>query len=195
MKISTLQEKKLDELRALAREMDLSGYSKLRKQDLIYRILEAQAEGVPAPDLDNGATDASETEAPDAKDEEPDAPDEKASSDRSDSDRSASDRSSSFCIGSFCIGSFCIGSFCIAHHPGRSDRSAAGHPVARLDGRARHPDGRLVRRVGPPAGRRRLLLRVRVDAGRGARGAKSGFTATAPTTWLPTTPTGLNCGA
>jgi transcription termination factor Rho len=45
MKISTLQDKKLDELRAIARELDLSGYSKLRKQDLIYRILEAQAEG------------------------------------------------------------------------------------------------------------------------------------------------------
>lgn len=45
MKISTLQDKKLDELRAIARELNLSGYSKLRKQDLIYRILEAQAEG------------------------------------------------------------------------------------------------------------------------------------------------------
>jgi len=45
MKISTLQEKKLDELREIARELDLSGYSDLRKQDLIYRILEAQAEG------------------------------------------------------------------------------------------------------------------------------------------------------
>jgi len=45
MKISTLQEKKLEELREIARELDLSGYSDLRKQDLIYRILEAQAEG------------------------------------------------------------------------------------------------------------------------------------------------------
>jgi transcription termination factor Rho len=45
MKISTLQEKKLDELRDIARELDLTGFSKLRKQDLIYRILEAQAEG------------------------------------------------------------------------------------------------------------------------------------------------------
>ena len=45
MKISTLQEKKLDELREIACELDLSGYSDLRKQDLIYRILEAQAEG------------------------------------------------------------------------------------------------------------------------------------------------------
>ncbi|PEN13030.1 transcription termination factor Rho [Longibacter salinarum] len=44
MKISTLQEKKLDELRDIARGLDLRGYSKLRKQDLIYRILEAQAE-------------------------------------------------------------------------------------------------------------------------------------------------------
>ncbi|MFO8098879.1 MAG: transcription termination factor Rho [Salinibacter sp.] len=45
MKISTLQDKKLDELRDIARELDLSNYSKLRKQDLIYQILEAQAEG------------------------------------------------------------------------------------------------------------------------------------------------------
>jgi transcription termination factor Rho len=45
MKISTLQDKKLDELREIARELDLPGYSDLRKQDLIYRILEAQAEG------------------------------------------------------------------------------------------------------------------------------------------------------
>jgi transcription termination factor Rho len=44
MKISTLQDKKIDELRILARDLDLSGYSNLRKQDLIYRILEAQAE-------------------------------------------------------------------------------------------------------------------------------------------------------
>jgi transcription termination factor Rho len=45
MKISTLQDKKLDELREIARELDLPNYSKLRKQDLIYRILEVQAEG------------------------------------------------------------------------------------------------------------------------------------------------------
>lgn len=91
MKISTLQEKKLDELRAMAREMDLSGYSKLRKQDLIYRILEAQAEGVPAPDVDNGdAAQASEAET-----EVDDSPSEEDSSDRSASDRSASSRSSS----------------------------------------------------------------------------------------------------
>ncbi len=48
MKISTLQEKKLDELRDIARELDLRGFSNLRKQDLIYRILEAQAEGAAA---------------------------------------------------------------------------------------------------------------------------------------------------
>jgi len=50
MKISTLQEKKLDELRAIARDLDLSGYSELRKQDLIYQILEAQAEGAASDD-------------------------------------------------------------------------------------------------------------------------------------------------
>ena len=52
MKISTLQEKKLDELRDIARELDLPNYSKLRKQDLIYRILEAQAEGTAAGDAE-----------------------------------------------------------------------------------------------------------------------------------------------
>ncbi len=44
MKISDLQEKKLAELREIARSMNLSGYSQMRKQDLIYSILEAQAE-------------------------------------------------------------------------------------------------------------------------------------------------------
>ena len=63
MKISTLQDKKLGELRDIARDLDLSGYSKLRKQDLIYRILEAQAEGA--------ATDrreSAETAAPASQD-------------------------------------------------------------------------------------------------------------------------------
>ncbi|MFB6229644.1 MAG: transcription termination factor Rho [Salinibacter sp.] len=62
MKISTLQDKKLDELRAIARELDLSDYSKLRKQDLIYRILEAQAEGAATGDE---AEDAPVTEGDD----------------------------------------------------------------------------------------------------------------------------------
>lgn len=44
MKISTLQEKKLNELKEIAREMGLTGYSSMRKQDLVYLILEAQAE-------------------------------------------------------------------------------------------------------------------------------------------------------
>ncbi|MEF8817587.1 MAG: Rho termination factor N-terminal domain-containing protein, partial [Salinibacter sp.] len=60
MKISTLQDKKLDELHEIARELDLTGYSSLRKQDLIYRILEAQAEGAASgtePEAD--ATEAS----------------------------------------------------------------------------------------------------------------------------------------
>ena len=70
MKISTLQDKKLDELRAIARELDLPGYSDLRKQDLIYRILEAQAEGAAAGeeplDAPDGAAegDGAATEAP-----------------------------------------------------------------------------------------------------------------------------------
>ncbi|HEX7070483.1 MAG TPA: transcription termination factor Rho [Rhodothermales bacterium] len=44
MKISVLQEKKINELRDIARDMGLGGYSGMRKQDLIYLILEAQAE-------------------------------------------------------------------------------------------------------------------------------------------------------
>jgi transcription termination factor Rho len=64
MKISTLQDKKLDELREIARELDLPGYSDLRKQDLIYRILEAQAEGAATGDapLDD-RSDASDAAA------------------------------------------------------------------------------------------------------------------------------------
>ncbi|PQJ34336.1 transcription termination factor Rho [Salinibacter sp. 10B] len=64
MKISTLQEKKLDELRDIARELDLPGYSDLRKQDLIYRILEAQAEGAATGDapLDEASDSASSSE-------------------------------------------------------------------------------------------------------------------------------------
>jgi transcription termination factor Rho len=39
-----LEEKTLEELRGMAREMDLSGYSRLKKYDLIMGILKAQAE-------------------------------------------------------------------------------------------------------------------------------------------------------
>ncbi len=44
MKISELQEKKLPELKEIARGLGMSGYSQSRKEDLIYRILEARAE-------------------------------------------------------------------------------------------------------------------------------------------------------
>jgi len=102
MKISTLQEKKLDELRDIARDLDLSGYSKLRKQDLIYRILEAQAEGAaadrkspatrsPASSSDdeasphtNGASESEETSSADDR-----------SASRSGTDSSEADRSPS----------------------------------------------------------------------------------------------------
>ena len=82
MKISTLQDKKLDELREIARELDLTGYSDLRKQDLIYQILEAQAEGAASgeePDLNE-----TETSAPtDDVSEGADRPSPDASKDRS----------------------------------------------------------------------------------------------------------------
>ena len=40
MKISDLQGKKLAELKDIARNMNLTGFSTLRKQDLIYLIIE-----------------------------------------------------------------------------------------------------------------------------------------------------------
>jgi len=61
MNISTLQDKKLDELRDLARDLGLSGYSKLRKQDLIYQILEAQAEEAAGGNKAEAADESSES--------------------------------------------------------------------------------------------------------------------------------------
>jgi transcription termination factor Rho len=54
MNIASLQEKKVAELQRIARDLDIQGYSDLRKQDLIYRILEAHAE-VDSDDDANGA--------------------------------------------------------------------------------------------------------------------------------------------
>jgi transcription termination factor Rho len=42
--IAELEQKTLDELREIARDMDVSGYSRLKKTDLIFRLLKAQAE-------------------------------------------------------------------------------------------------------------------------------------------------------
>lgn len=60
MNIAELKQKKLDELRALARAHGLKGYSKLRKQDLIYRLLEVHAEAAAS---DGGAETEAEAEA------------------------------------------------------------------------------------------------------------------------------------
>ncbi|MXW64338.1 MAG: transcription termination factor Rho, partial [Bacteroidetes bacterium SB0668_bin_1] len=46
MNIHELQKKKLPELKEIARSLGLSGYSQSRKEDLIYRIIEANAEVV-----------------------------------------------------------------------------------------------------------------------------------------------------
>ncbi|MEZ4703504.1 MAG: transcription termination factor Rho [Rhodothermales bacterium] len=46
MKIADLKDKKLADLRDIARDLGLTGYSGLRKQDLIYLILETRAEAV-----------------------------------------------------------------------------------------------------------------------------------------------------
>ena len=67
MDISTLREKKLDELRDIAREIGLSGYSKMRKQDLIYRILEAQAEEAAGDDSDTASEDTTSEDVDDAQ--------------------------------------------------------------------------------------------------------------------------------
>jgi transcription termination factor Rho len=42
--IVELEQKTLDELRDIAREMDVSGYSRLKKTDLVFRLLKAHAE-------------------------------------------------------------------------------------------------------------------------------------------------------
>lgn len=44
MNIVELETKTLDELQALAKEFDISGYSRLKKSDLIFRLLRANAE-------------------------------------------------------------------------------------------------------------------------------------------------------
>jgi len=42
--IADLEKQKLDELRDMARQMEVSGYSRLKKTDLIFRLLQANAE-------------------------------------------------------------------------------------------------------------------------------------------------------
>ena len=44
MNISELNEQKLPDLRDMAKKMGLAGFSTMKKQDLIYKILEANAE-------------------------------------------------------------------------------------------------------------------------------------------------------
>lgn len=44
MNIAELETKNLEELREMARDLDISGYSRLKKDDLILRLLKAQAE-------------------------------------------------------------------------------------------------------------------------------------------------------
>ncbi|MGI8588751.1 MAG: transcription termination factor Rho [Chloroflexia bacterium] len=44
MNISELEGKTIDELQDLAKELDISGYSRLKKQELAFRILQAQTE-------------------------------------------------------------------------------------------------------------------------------------------------------
>jgi transcription termination factor Rho len=44
MDIAELKSKKIAELNQIAKELNISGYSDLRKQELIFKILEAQTE-------------------------------------------------------------------------------------------------------------------------------------------------------
>ena len=44
MDIAELENRTMDELQYIAREEELSGYSRLNKQDLIFRLLEEKAE-------------------------------------------------------------------------------------------------------------------------------------------------------
>ncbi|HEX6607521.1 MAG TPA: Rho termination factor N-terminal domain-containing protein, partial [Chloroflexia bacterium] len=44
MNLAELESKTIDELQDLAKELDISGYSRLKKQELAFRILQAQTE-------------------------------------------------------------------------------------------------------------------------------------------------------
>ncbi|MCA9976742.1 MAG: Rho termination factor N-terminal domain-containing protein, partial [Anaerolineales bacterium] len=44
MDITELASKKLSELRAIAREMEIAGFSTMKKQDLVYQIMASQAQ-------------------------------------------------------------------------------------------------------------------------------------------------------
>ena len=44
MDIAELKSKKISELSKIAKELNITGYTDLRKQDLIFKILEAQTE-------------------------------------------------------------------------------------------------------------------------------------------------------
>ena len=44
MDIAELKSKRIAELSAIAKELNISGYSDLRKQELIFKILEAQTQ-------------------------------------------------------------------------------------------------------------------------------------------------------
>lgn len=44
MSLAELESKTIDELQEMAKELNVSGYSRLKKQELIYKLLEAQAE-------------------------------------------------------------------------------------------------------------------------------------------------------
>ena len=64
MKISELKDKKLADLRDIARDLGLTGYSGLRKQDLIYLILETEAEVASA---NNGGAAVASASTPQTK--------------------------------------------------------------------------------------------------------------------------------
>ena len=87
MKISELQDKKLPELKEIARELGLSGYSQSRKEDLIYRILEANAEAAAGNGSSRPVRDRSEDGGSREK-EEPSRRNEEATSKKEEPSRS-----------------------------------------------------------------------------------------------------------
>ena len=44
MNLAELETKTLEELKEIAKELDMTGYSTLKKQDLIFKLLQAQTE-------------------------------------------------------------------------------------------------------------------------------------------------------
>ena len=67
MNISDLKDQKLPDLKETARKMGLSGFSTMRKKDLIYLILEANAERISGKPATENGTAARQTDQRDER--------------------------------------------------------------------------------------------------------------------------------